>query len=215
MNRVARWFSHRRLKLVGIILGATALLLALAWWQRAPLLRGVAHLYIVSDSPVPADAIVILGGGVELRTLKAAELYHARFANRVLVLQPERTELNSLGLVVDQAELTVELLRLKSIPEGAIVRIEQEVTSTVEEAEALAIWAKANQAKILIATTDLFHTRRARWILHRKLAALGVELKMIAVPQKKYDADNWWQAEAGLIDFQNEIIKFAVYQWRY
>ncbi len=215
MKRVARWFSRRRLKLVGIALGAAVFLLALAWWQRVPLLRGIAHLYIVADSPATADAIVILGGGVELRTLKAAELYHAGFANRILVLQPERTQLNTLGLVVDQAELTVDLLKLKSVSESAIVRLEPEVTSTVEEAEALTVWAKANNAKLLLATTDLFHTRRARWILHRKLAALGVELKMIAVPQKKYDAGNWWQTEAGLIDFQNEIIKFAVYQWRY
>jgi uncharacterized SAM-binding protein YcdF (DUF218 family) len=215
VKRVARWFSRRRLKLVGIALGATVFLLALTWWQRAPLLRGAAHLYIVADSPAKADAIVILGGGVELRTLKAAELYHAGFANRILVLQPERTELNTLELVVDQAELTIDLLKLKSVPESAIVRLEPEVTSTVEEAEALAAWAKTNNAKLLLATTDLFHTRRARWILNRKLDAMGVEMKMIAVPQKKYDANNWWQTEAGLIDFQNEIIKFAVYRWRY
>jgi len=215
VNWAARWFSRRRLKWIGVTVGATVFLLSLAWWQRAPLLQGAAHLYIVADSPAPADAIVILGGGVELRTLKAAELYHAGFANRILVLQPERTELNSLGLVVDQAELTIELLKLKSVPESAIVRLEPEVTSTVEEAEALAAWAKTNNAKLLLATTDLFHTRRARWILNRKLSAMGIELKMIAVPQKKYDADNWWQAESGLIDFQNEIFKFAVYRWRY
>ncbi len=211
MNLTAR----RRLKVFGITVGVMALLLALAWWQRAPLLKGIARLYIVADSPTPADAIVILGGGVELRGLKAAELYHAGFANRILVMQPERTELNALGLIVDQAELAIQLLKLKNVPDGAIVLLESEVTSTRDEAEALAAWAKTNNAHSLLVTTDIFHTRRARWILNRKLNEVGVEARMMAVPQKKYDADNWWQAEDGVIDFQNEVIKFAVYRWRY
>lgn len=211
MNLTAR----RRLKVFGITVGVMALLLGLAWWQRAPLLRGIARLYIVADSPAPADAIVILGGGVELRGLKAAELYHAGFANRILVMRPERTELNTLGLIVDQAELTIQLLKLKNVSDTAIVLLESEVTSTFDEAEALATWAKLNQAHSLLVSTDLFHTRRARWILNRKLAEIGVDVRMMAVPQKKYSADNWWQAEDGVIDFQNEIVKFAVYRWRY
>ncbi|MFN0110559.1 MAG: YdcF family protein [Blastocatellia bacterium] len=215
MSFAARWLSRRRLKFFGVTLGTMTLLIGLAWWQRAPLLKGAAKLWIVSDSPTPADAIVILGGGVELRSLKAAELYHAGFAKQILVMQPELTELNTLGLVVDQAALTIELLKLKNVPDSGIVLLDTEVTSTFEEAEALAAWAKNNKARSLLTTTDLFHTRRARWILNRKLKEVGVEVKIIAVPQKKYDADNWWQAETGVIDFQNEVIKFAVYRWRF
>ncbi len=215
MSLAARLFSRRRLKFAAVSFGLIALLIGVTWWQRAPLLKGAAKLWIVSETPTPADAIVILGGGIELRSLKAAELYHAGFANRILVMQPERTELNTLGLIVDQGELTIQLLKLKAVPENAIVLLEPEVTSTFEEAEALAGWSKANNAHRLLMATDIFHTRRARWILNRKLKEVGVEVKMIAVPQKKYDADNWWQTEAGVIDFQNEIIKFAVYRWRF
>lgn len=215
MNLDAHVFSRRRLKVAAISFGLIALALGLVWWQRAPLLRGIAHLYIVSDSPAQADAIVILGGGVELRSLKAAELYHAGFAKQILVMQPERTELNTLGLIVDQAELAIQLLKLKSVPDNAIVRLEREVTSTLEEADALAAWTQANNAHSLLVTTDIFHTRRARWILNRKLQAIGVDMRMMAVPQKKYSADNWWQTEPGVIDFQNEVIKFALYRWRF
>ena len=111
--------------------------------------------------------------------------------------------------------MTAEFLKLENVPESAIVRLEPEVTSTLDEAEATAAWAKANGAHQVLVTTDIFHTRRALWILNRKLKEVGVEVKMIAVPQKKYDADNWWQTEPGVIDFQNEVIKFAVYRWRY
>lgn len=215
MSFAASWLPRRRLKFIGITMGTIALLIGVVWWQRAPLLKGAARLYIVADSPIKADAIVILGGGVELRTLKAAELYHAGFANRILVMQPERTELNTLGLIVDQAELTIQLLKLKNVPDNAIALMETEVTSTREEADVLAVWAKANDAHSLLVTTDIFHTRRALWILNRKLKEVGVDVKMMAVPQKKYSADNWWQAESGVIDFQNEVIKFAVYRWRF
>ena len=215
MSLAARVFSRRRLKFFAVGLGLIGVLFGVAWWQRAPLLKAVARAWIVSEAPAPADAIVILGGGLELRTLKAAELYRAGFANRILVMQPERTKINKLGLIVDQGALTVQFLKLETVPDGVIVLLEPEVTSTIEEADALAAWAKANNARSLLATTDIFHTRRARWILNRKLNEVGVDVKMIAVPQKKYDADNWWQAEDGLIDFQNEVIKFAVYRWRF
>lgn len=215
MSLAARLLSPWRLKFIGVSFGLLILLSGLSWWQRAPLLKGVANLWIVSEEPVPADAIVILGGGLELRTQKAANLYHAGLAKKILVMQPERTKVNKLGLIVDQAALTVQLLELENVPENAIVLIEPEVTSTFEEAEALTSWTKANHARLLLAPTDLFHTRRARWILQRKLKEEGVEVKMIAVPLKKYTAENWWQTEAGVIDFQNEIIKFVVYRWRF
>ncbi|MGH9800942.1 MAG: hypothetical protein ACRD82_11310, partial [Blastocatellia bacterium] len=83
MSLAARLFSRRRLKVIGVSLGLIALLLALGWWQRAPLLKAAARLWIVSEEPAPADAIVIPGGGLELRTMKAAELFHAGFAKQI------------------------------------------------------------------------------------------------------------------------------------
>ena len=54
-----------------------ACLLAVAFVFRAPLLRGLADVWIATEPMVEADAIVILGGGLETRPFEAAKLAHA------------------------------------------------------------------------------------------------------------------------------------------
>ena len=211
---IKQLFASRRSKAITIIV-AVLLLLCFGWLFRVSLLQGAARLWIISDEPVQADAIVILGGGINTRPAAAAQLYHAGWSKQVLLMQPERSTIVKLGLVMDYGTITRKILEVENVPESAIVVIEPEVTSTVEEAEALNDWVKQHQAKRLLIVTDIFHTRRARWILNRKLKETGVELRMMATPLLYYDSSNWWQDEDGLIDFQNEIIKFAVYKWRY
>lgn len=210
-----RLLASRKSKLFAI--GAAILLLSVCagWWWRVALLQGAARLWIISDEPAQADAIVILGGGLNTRPPAAAQLYHAGWSKQILLMQPELTKVIKLGLVTDNATLTREVLQTENVPDSAVEVIEPEVTSTFDEAAALLVWVKAHQAKRLLIVTDIFHTRRARWILNRKLKETGVELRMMAVPLLRYDSSNWWQDEDGLIDFQNEVVKFALYKWRY
>jgi hypothetical protein len=67
--RVTRW---RRCFAIGL---ALASLCAAAWIEREALLRGAADLWIVSDPVTPADAVVVLGGGIDMRPFVAADLY--------------------------------------------------------------------------------------------------------------------------------------------
>lgn len=207
--------KKRRLRFLAVTAALIVALMFCGWWWRAPLLKGLGRVWIVNEELAQADAIVLLGGGIETRSVVAARLYHEGWAKQILVMQPERTKITKLDLIADQAALTKKLLLVENVPESAIVFVEPEVTSTFEEAQALNKWAKDHQAHLLLAPTDLFHTRRARWILQRYLKDSGAEVRMIAVPLKRYNGDNWWQTEQGLIDFQNEIIKFALYKWRY
>jgi len=207
--------KSRRFRILSYSIALITLLLICGWLLRGPLLRGIGQLWVVNDELAQADAIVILGGGLENRTVLAARLYHEGWAKQILVMQPERTKITRLDIIADQAALTKKLLLVEKVPESAIVFVEPEVTSTFEEAQALAAWSKEHQAHSLLAPTDLFHTRRARWILQRYLKDSGAEVRMIAVPLRRYNGDNWWQTEQGLIDFQNEIVKFALYKWRY
>jgi len=205
----------RRIKIGLITLAVCALLLAGAWVWRAPLLRGAAHGWIVADAPLQADAIVILGGGLDTRPAEAARLYHRGLAPRILVMQPDPTEVEKLGLIIDHAALTRRLLEVDQVPAEAVILLEPTVTSTFEEARLLAAWAQQNHAHRFLVPTELFHTRRQRWVLRRQLQPVGADAQMIAINHKKYTADNWWQTEEGLIDFENEMVKFAMYLWRY
>ncbi len=212
---IKRLRAARKLKIFTVGATVLVLLLSLGWWYRAALLQGVARLWVISDEPVQADAIVILGGGLNTRPPAAAQLYHAGWSKQVLLMQPQRTKVVKLGLERDYGLLTRELLQAENVPENVITIADPEVTSTFDEAKALKIWVTQHQAKRLLVVTDLFHTRRARWILNRQLKDTGVEVRMVAVPTLTYNISNWWQDEDGLIDFQNEVVKFAVYRWRY
>jgi uncharacterized SAM-binding protein YcdF (DUF218 family) len=179
------------------------------------LLRSAARLWIVDDAPIKADAIVILGGGLDTRPTEAARLYHAGFATRILVMQPEPSRVTELGLVIDYYSLTRTLLEMDKVPAEAIVPLPQAVTSTFDEAHALTTWARANNAHQFLVPTELFHTRRARWILRRMLNQPGDDIRIIPINPKEYTTANWWRQEQGLIDFQNEMVKFGMYLCRY
>jgi len=207
--------TSRRFKFVYLTLASLLILACAGWWWRAPLLRGVAHWWIVADAPVKADAIVILGGGLEWRSAEAARLYHAGLAPRILVMQPTPTKINQLGLLIDNGAMTRALLQVANIPADAVITLPQVVTSTFDEVRALTEWANQNNAHRFLVPTDMFHTRRARWILRRKLGDPSNDIRMIPVATRYYTADDWWQHEEGLIDFQNEIIKFGMYLCRY
>ena len=65
----------RRLRRLPVILLVFIVLGVCVWSGREPILRGAAHLWIVSDPVTQADAAVVLGGGLGSRPFAAAELY--------------------------------------------------------------------------------------------------------------------------------------------
>ena len=59
-----------------LVVGILFLLVFVAgiWFERAPLLRGAADLWIVSDPVMTADVVAVLGGGLNERPFAAAAL---------------------------------------------------------------------------------------------------------------------------------------------
>jgi hypothetical protein len=43
----------------------------------------------------------------------------------------------------------------------------------------------------------------------------AVQVQVQALPPLEYDIDTWWQHEAGVIGFQNEVIKYLYYRLKY
>src|SRR5882724_10468226 len=56
-----------------------------AWVGREWLLLSAANLWIVSDSIGPADAVVVIGGGIENRPFAAAQYYRQGLVTKILV----------------------------------------------------------------------------------------------------------------------------------
>src|SRR5262249_52704792 len=188
---------------------------AVAWMARASILRGVADLWVISDALDRADAIVILGGRLDVRPFAAAALYKRGLAPHVLFSRPRPGPIDALQLLPKQTDLTRQILGKLGVPEDAMVEFGDGVSSTYEEARALVDWVRSSGARSLIVPTDIFTSRRTRWIFRGQLAPMGVHVMVQSVEPPEYKLDDWWRNEYGLIEFQNEIIKFVYYHLKY
>jgi uncharacterized SAM-binding protein YcdF (DUF218 family) len=200
------------LRRVSLVFGGLVVLALILWLARAPILRGLAHAWVVDEGPAKADAILVPGGGVNNRPFAAAELHAKGYAPKILILDVKASATAELGLVPTEETLTRGILEKKAVPAQAIERIGKQVTSSGEEAAALRDWVKSSGAKRILVTTDPFHTRRLAWLLRKELADTDATLIFTPAPNGKCGPDNWWQHEAGLIDFQNEVVKYLFYR---
>jgi len=188
---------------------------------RAPILRGLAEWWVVSDPLDRADAIVILTGRLDVRPFAAAALYQRGMAPQVLFSRaaPGPIDALRLRLLPQQTErpvrYLVSLLSRLGVPDEAMVELGQDVSSTYDEARALGDWARSSGARSLIIPTDEFTTRRIRWIFQRQLGPMGVRVMVQPVEPPEYKVDEWWRSTNGLLEFQNEVIKYVYYRFKY
>src|SRR5690606_18354853 len=122
-----------------------------------------------------------------------------------------------LGITPTEEQRTRKLLDTYSVPSDAVVTIRSSVASTWDEVLATRDWCRANQIRSLAVVTDPFPSRRVQWAYRRgfRQADLDTEIHIIPIALPRYRADNWWQDEAGLIAFQNEVIKLLYYRLKY
>ena len=73
--------------------------------MREPALRGAANLWIVSDPISRADAIVVLGGGLETRPFIAAEMWRRGLADKILISQSPEKRAVAIGVMPSHSEL--------------------------------------------------------------------------------------------------------------
>jgi uncharacterized SAM-binding protein YcdF (DUF218 family) len=197
------------------LLGVSVALVMLAWVFRAPLLVGLAKAWIVDDPVTRADVIVVLDGGPETRPFAAARLYREGRAPKVLVMRHRTGPTAQLGVTAAEAELARKVLVKEGVAEADINLTDDEVASTYEESVAVRNWIGTNHVKNMIIPTDVFHTRRVRWLFRKQLKDLGVQVQVRAVPVREYKTEDWWQHEQGIAAFQTEVLKHLYYRLKY
>ena len=204
--------SFRRLGAVALSL---ILLAAGIWLLREPLLRGAADLWIVSDPVTRANVVAVLGGGLEVRPFAAAELYKQGLVTKILVSQVAESHLAETLAIPGHSELNRMLLLKLGIPETAIEMFGHANRSTWDEAAALRDWANQHGVSRIAIPTEIFSARRVRWIFNREFAASSVQFEILSFEGPGYTRAEWWKTEAGLIAFQNEIMKYLYYRFKY
>jgi uncharacterized SAM-binding protein YcdF (DUF218 family) len=205
----------RILKRLAIALVAFCFLLSVFYFFRAPILRAAANAWIVNEPATKADAIYLLGGGLDYRPFAAAKLYCNGLAPRVLVSQPHLSPTEEAGLMPTEASVARNVLLTNGVPPTALEVVGTNMTSTRDEAFALKSWVEQHNAHTVLIPTDIFHTRRVRWIFRKALRGTGAEVHVLALEPPRYDRTNWWHQETGIIAFQNEIIKSFYYHLKY
>src|SRR5262249_55910605 len=164
---------------------------------------------IISDEVNPADAVVVLGGGTATRPFAAAQYYKLGLVKKILVSNVRLDRSQTLGGLLSPTDLNRVVISNLGVPEAAIENFGSGLSNTYEEVVALREWAARNQARSVIVPTEIFSTRRVRWILSRELSAAGTQFEVPAVEDADYTSANWWKNEKGVVTFQNEIIKYV------
>ena len=197
---------------VVLLLAVTAL-----YVFRNAILVQVANFLIIDDKPAKADIIYVLNGDHNTRPYKAAELYKAGYAPKVVIARAEDSPAAMQGLIANDTDISDHVFQLAGVPETAIVElmIPGGVSNTFDEASALQQYCREKSLHRVIVVTSAFHTRRARWVISKMLSPMGVETRMAPAPDAKYGPRNWWKREDGLIACQNEYLKLIYYWFKY
>lgn len=223
MTAPANWTTsggtsrRRRTLAVRVVLGIAvcfAVLVGAGFLERDLLLRETAALWIVSDNPSPADAAAVLGGGLEYRPFAAAAYYRSGLVPKILVSNVRASPAERLGVLQSHVAANERVLRKLGVPATAIETFGTDLKDTYGEVVALHAWALRTGAHAIIVPTDIFATRRLRWMLHHVFGRDAVTL-VPAIEAPDYNRAGWWKNENGVVTFQNEIVKYFYYRLKY
>jgi uncharacterized SAM-binding protein YcdF (DUF218 family) len=214
--------SRRQSLLVGLqqwrrLLAASAVLAVLgigAWVIREWFLLSAADLWIVSDPIGPADAVAVFGGGLADRPFAAAEYYRQGLVKKILVSNDGESPAEKFGVVMSEVAANEAVLLKLGTPASAIETFGNALGNTHQEVLALRAWAERHNLRSIIVPTEIFSTRRVRWMLHRAFGSEFV-IRVIALDPPDYRRDDWWRHAHGVTGFKTEAIKYFYYLFKY
>ena len=198
--------ARRRLAVAALLAAALVVLVAAA---HRPALRLIGRALVVEDALAPADAVVIVAGGIPTREATAAGLYRRGWAPLVVLsnnFTPNRVrELIALGArrLDYQGESRV-VLEKHAVPPDAIVALSVPVKTTEAELRVVAEAARARGWRRVILVTSPLHSRRVKLVWTRE-ASGGIEGLVALVKEDDVPGDGWWRkrrhAEAVLHEY--------------
>jgi hypothetical protein len=120
-----------------------------------------------------------------------------------------------MGAVHSHSEQNREILLKLGVPAGVIETFGTASRNTRDEALALRKWAELNGASVFIIPSEIFSARRVRWIFRREFCGTAVRVEVPYTESPGYARWDWWKTEQGLLAFQNEVLKYIYYRWKY
>jgi uncharacterized SAM-binding protein YcdF (DUF218 family) len=144
---------------------------------------------IASESPAPADAIVVLAGNAPDRLPHALELRAQGYAH-LLVVSNERVHthgLESTWLAIHEAGLSAP-----DLPDSDLLVLDDPPPeSTGDEARRAAALLAERGARSALLVTDAFHSRRADLLFRAAFAKQGLTVRSTPAPDA-FDLPAYW-----------------------
>ena len=192
-----------------LTLALIAGLLFLVYLAHDPILRAFIEWWIVDEAPEEVQAIVVLSGdsvfGDRLR--HGADLYRQGYAVR-LILSGRAIRSN-----FSEAELMEREALAQGVPAGALLLVRHTDDSTLEEALALRQFLAEQEIRSIIVVTSNFHSRRARKIFRRVMRQTGVQVRVSASSDVRFNPRRWWKTRTGRKQMVLELLKFLNTLW--
>lgn len=159
-----------------------------------------------------ADALVIIVSDPLPRARHAAQLFHKGRAPRIMIVKTRGDEIERLGLVPNEAEVTKAYLGHLGVPPEAVTIVEEgDDETTFSEAKSHRDYLLANPpgASRLVVVTSWYHSRRAGRIFETVFKDLGTAIEVAAAPHPKSSAENWWEYRASILNVFLEYTKWV------
>jgi uncharacterized SAM-binding protein YcdF (DUF218 family) len=163
---------------------------------HARLLQWVGSQLIVDSAPGRPDAVLLTAGdhiyGV------AAGYGHEN--PDVAFLKPEftKTRLEEMGLWPDRISLFHSELMRRGIPDDRRVVLRGPARNEWEATELLNQWLSGHADQHVAILADEFQTRRIKLVVDSVLKSRAVQVGIRPLPDRRYEATNWWKSRAGI-----------------
>ena len=183
--------------MIGIVL------VGLTWW-----FLNAGNLLVDSQSPAPADAIVVLAGNAPERLVWAEQLRNQGYANLLIVSdEPVHTHgLETTWLALHEAGVAAP-----EIPDSALLVLDDPPPeSTIDEARRDANLMQAHGLHSALLVTDTFHSRRADLLFQAAFEHDGLTVRSVPAPDI-FDLAHWWTHPVTARRVTEEYAKLAYY----
>jgi len=158
------------------------------------LLRGAGAFLIVADPLQKVNAIIILSGGTESRMREALDLYNSGYGD-VMILTETGEQLEDMD-VLHSFDMRIQLIN-NGVPSGNILVTNIEVSSTLDEADAVKQLMERRQLSSGIVVTDPYHTKRTSIIFGDVFLDSSISIDIRPVRNSWYSSRSWFLSPQG------------------
>ena len=205
--------ARRRHRFWIVALSVLLLVGVVAWSARRTILTGAGRLLVAEDPLARVDLVVVSSANPLAGAFEAARLYHDGISATILLMaEPSDAvddAIEQLGVRRPRGSDTAEVILERSgVPAGAIRIPLEPVDGTDTEITELSSFARQQHLESVLFITARSHTRRARWLLRRKLPS---DTRPI-VRSSRFDTfapDSWWQARGESREVAMEYLRWV------